>query len=153
MRDTNMVILTGRLVRDPEIRWTQGAQKYAVAEFSIAVDRGKKSDGTDNGADFPSCKCFGKLAESVDQYAYKGMWVLVEGHVQTGKYTNKEGKNIYTTDIVAEKVTFLSYKDKADIDKGKQERRDAADVNKEIDNMYDDEIPEGFTALDSEIPF
>ena len=153
MKDTNRVILTGRMVRDPDIRWTQGAQQYAVAEFAIAVDRGKRGDGTDMGTDFPNCKCFGKLAEIVDKYAYKGMWVLIDGHIQTGKYTNKEGKNVYTQDVVAEDVTFLTYKDKDAIDKGKQERRDAAAVNQEIDGGYEDAIPEGFSKLELDIPF
>lgn len=95
----NNVTLIGRLTRNPEIRGN-------VARFSIAINRGKNKDGEDLGADYPNIVCFGKTAELVDKYLGKGRLVGISGRVQTGKY-DKDGKTVYTTDIVADRVEFL----------------------------------------------
>lgn len=104
----NAVQMIGRLTRDPQI--TYGAQSQtAVARFTIAIDRGKDRDGNDRGADFPSIVCFGKTAELVDKYVHKGDRVGITGRVQTGSY-EKDGQKVYTTDIVADRVEFLTEK-------------------------------------------
>ncbi|MGP1588447.1 MAG: single-stranded DNA-binding protein [Oribacterium sp.] len=102
----NKVILIGRLTRDPEIRYTN--EGLSIARFSVAVDRisGKK-DGNEQTADFPSVICFGKTAEFIEKYFHKGMRIGLEGRIQTGNYTNKEGQKVYTTDVVAERVEFV----------------------------------------------
>ena len=99
----NKVILIGRLTRDPEVRY--GQNNNAVARFSLAVDRSFKRDG-DPDADFINCVAFGKTGEFMEHYFKKGMKAVIEGRIQTGSYTNKDGQKVYTTDVVAERVEF-----------------------------------------------
>lgn len=99
----NKVILMGRLTRDPEVRYSQGATATAIARFSIAVDRRFKRDGEPD-ADFINCVAFGKTGEFIERYGHKGTKFVVEGRIQTGSYTNKDGQRVYTTDVVAENV-------------------------------------------------
>ena len=105
----NKVILRGRLAKDPE---TRQAGDTIVTRFSIAVDRRYKQDGG-QAADFPSCVAFGKTAEFINKYFYKGMKILLEGRIQTGNYTDKDGVKHYTTDVIADNVEFAESK-KAD---------------------------------------
>ncbi len=106
----NKVILIGRLVRDAEVRYTQGAEPMAIARYTLAVDRRKKDE---NSADFISCIAFGKSAEFAEKYLHKGIKIAVEGRIQTGSYTNKDGKKIYTTDVVVESTEFAESKNSA----------------------------------------
>lgn len=99
----NKAILHGRIARDPDVRTTQSGQ--TVARTSIAVDRGKSKDGKDNGADFISCVAWGKTAELLGSYFPKGKEILAEGRIQTGSY-EKDGKKVYTTDVVLDRVEF-----------------------------------------------
>lgn len=87
----NKVILMGRLTRDPEVRYSQGASQTAVARFSIAVDRRFKREGEPD-ADFFNCTAFGKQAEFIERYLRKGVKVVVCGRIQNDNYTNKEGQ-------------------------------------------------------------
>lgn len=128
----NNVTLIGRLTRDPEIRYTEN--QLAVARFAIAIDRGKDKNGQDRGADFPNIIVFGKQAENCERYLTKGLKVAIQGHLQTGSYTNKEGNKVYTTDVVADRVEFLEWGEKS------------------AETPTD--IPPGFTAVDDDdIPF
>lgn len=109
----NKVILMGRLTRDPEIRYSQGqnGEQMAVARFSLAVDRRAKGEAS---ADFPSCVAFGKTAEFIEKFFRQGMKVALEGRLQTGKYTNKDGQTVYTTDVIAEAAEFAESKKAAE---------------------------------------
>lgn len=102
----NKVILCGRLVRDPEVRYTQSANPMAVAKFTLAVDRKNKKDGEQQTADFINCIAFGKTAEVIEKYVSKGTKIAVVGHIQTGSYTNKDGQKVYTTDVVIDELEF-----------------------------------------------
>lgn len=102
----NKVIIMGRLTKDPETRY---AGETAIARFTIAVDRRYKKDG-EQAADFPSCVAFGKTAEFIEKYFFKGMKIALEGHLQTGSYTDKDGVKHYTTDVIAEAVEFAESK-------------------------------------------
>ena len=104
----NKVILMGRLTRDPEVRYSQGATATAIARFSIAVDRFKRDGEPD--ADFINCVAFGKTGEFIERYGHKGTKFVVEGRIQTGSYTNKDGQRVYTTDVVVENVEFAESK-------------------------------------------
>ena len=106
----NLVCLCGRLTKDPDVRYTQGAEPMAIARYTLAVDRRKKDE---NSADFISCVAFGKSAEFAEKYLHKGIKILVEGRIQTGSYTNKDGKKIYTTDVVVESTEFAESKNSA----------------------------------------
>lgn len=104
----NRVELVGRLTRDPELRYTES--NLAVCSFSIAVHRQFKNEETgDYDVDFINCKAFKKRAETIAKYCEKGDLVGVEGSIRTGSY-EKEGQRIYTTEIIADNVDFLSPK-------------------------------------------
>lgn len=103
----NSVNLTGRLTRDPEIRYTDGGT--SIARFSIAVDR-KFTQENGPKADFPNCIAFGKTAEFIEKWFSKGMKIEVTGRIQTGSYKNQDGNTVYTTDVVAEQVGFAESK-------------------------------------------
>ena len=101
----NQAIICGRLVREPEIRYTNGEEAKAVAKYTIAVDRMK-----DKEADFISCVAFGKSAEFAEKYFRKGQRVLISGRIQTSSYTNKDGQKVYTTDILIATQEFADGK-------------------------------------------
>ena len=110
----NKVILMGRLTRDAEVRYSQGDASTAVARFSLAVDRRFKRDGDDQTADFINCVAFGRTGEFMERFGRKGTKFLVEGRIQTGSYTNKDGQKVYTTDVVVEQVEFAESKASGD---------------------------------------
>lgn len=99
----NKVILLGRLVRDPESK----TGNTTVTKFTVAVDRRTRDGQT---ADFPSCVAFGKTADFISKYFHKGMRIAIEGRIQTGSYTNKDGVKVYTTDVVVENAEFAESK-------------------------------------------
>lgn len=104
----NRVILMGRLTKDPELRYSQSNNPLAIARYTLAVARKVKTNDTE--ADFINCIAFGKSAEFVEKYFRQGQRVLIEGRLQTGRYTNKEGQKVYTTDIVVETQEFADGK-------------------------------------------
>lgn len=128
----NNVTLIGRLTKDPEVRYTE--QQLAVARFNIAINR----IGKDKGADFPSIVVFGKQAENCEKWLHKGRLVAIQGHIQTENYTNKDGNKVYTTDVVADRIEFLT-----------PHNQEAS-----TPQSYDSDVPQGFEAIDEEdIPF
>ena len=129
----NQVIVMGRVTKDLELRNTQNGM--ATIKFSIAIDRGRDKEGNSRGADFLNIIAFGKTAESVAKFTGKGLRVAVIGRIQTGSYDDKEGRKVYTTDIVADRVKFIDWKEK--------------------DNQNGNQgIPEGFMAVEDEsLPF
>lgn len=106
----NMIMLTGRLVKDPEVRYIPDTQR-AVASFCIAVDRPTKGD--EKKADFPLITVFGKQAEVCERYLKKGRKVAVDGRLQTRKY-EKNGETVYASEVVAKHVEFMDYPKKAE---------------------------------------
>lgn len=105
----NKAIIIGRLVADPEIRYTQGNEPIAIARYRLAVDRRFKKEG-EQTADFIPCIAFSKLAEFAKNYLKKGTKIAVVGRIQTSNYTNKERQKVYTTDIVVEECEFAESK-------------------------------------------
>ena len=121
----NKVIIHGRLTKDPIIG-NAGAVKFAKS--TLAVDR-KGKEGT---SDFINITAFSKVADTFEKYCGKGRELLICGHIQTGAYTNKEGKKVYTTDVIVDEFDFCGSKADAQ----------ASDV------------PEGFTAEEEDsLPF
>lgn len=113
----NKVILMGRLTRDPDIRYSAGDQSMAIARYTLAVDRRMRRDNNDPNAqtaDFPGIVAFGRQAEFAEKYLHKGVKVVVTGRIQTGRYVNKDGQTVYTTDIVAEDQEFAESKAASD---------------------------------------
>ena len=106
----NRVILMGRLTRNPEIKYGGKDNDMAVARYTLAVNRRYKKDG-EQEADFISCVVFGKGAEFAQKYLRKGMKVAVLGRISTGSYKDKDGKTVYTTDVIVEEHEFAQNKD------------------------------------------
>lgn len=135
----NKVFLMGRLTNDPNITYTQGAEPMCIARYSLAVDRrGKKQEGQPT-ADFISCVAFKSNAEFAEKYLRKGTKVVVEGHIQTGSYTNKNGNKVYTTDVIIDSQEFAESK------KETQETAPSAPADKDgfmsTDGVDMDELP------------
>lgn len=150
----NNVVLIGRLTRDPEVRYTTGDSQMAVATFTLAIDRPVRS-GQERKTDFPRITVFGRQAENCERFLSKGRQVAVQGRIQTGSYTNKDGQTVYTTDVVANNVEFLgSGNSSGGGQQGYQQRggyQQSAQQNSEDGDMS---IPEGFQAIqDDDIPF
>ena len=99
----NSVQLTGRLTRDPEVRYTDGG--LSIARFTLAVNRRFKQENGPS-ADFIQCKAFGKTAEFIEKYFSKGRKMDLNGRIQTGSYQNQDGATVYTTEIIVENVEF-----------------------------------------------
>lgn len=108
----NKVLFMGRLTRDPEVRYSQGANASAVARFSIAVDRRFKREGEPD-ADFFNCTAFGKTAEFVEKYLKQGTKIVLSGRVENDNYTNKDGQKVYGTRILVEEIEFAESKNAA----------------------------------------
>ena len=128
----NLVFLIGRLTKDPEVRYTSGTQ-MAVCTFTLAIDRPVKA-GAEKQTDFPRVTVFGKQAENCERFLSKGRLVAVQGRLQTGSYTDKNGNTVYTTDVVADRVEFLE----------RAEKSEAREI---------EPVPQGFAAVTENIPF
>ena len=102
----NIVIFSGRLTRDPDIRYTQGQNPMCVARFTIAVDR----KGKDKGADFPNMIAFGKTGEFCEKYLKKGTKIITRCHYTSGSYTNKDGQKVYTHEFAIDDIEFAESK-------------------------------------------
>lgn len=131
----NKVILIGRLVRDPEVRWSQGETAFAVARYSLAVDRKFKREG-EADADFINCVAFGKQGEFAEKYLRKGMKISVVGSIKTGSYTNNDGVKVCTTDVVVEEHEFCESKNS-----NAAEQKPSSDGFMDIPDSLEDELP------------
>ena len=152
----NSVCLVGRLTRDPEVRYGSQSQ-MAIARFSIAVDRPFADRNGERQTDFIRIVCFGKSAEFVEKYFKKGMRVGVTGSLRTDSYTNKDGVNVTTVEVAADRVEFME-------SRAEREGREATgNFGGNFGGGYSQpapsqapagQAPEGFTALtDDDIPF
>ena len=138
----NKVMLMGRLTRDPEVRYTAGTQ-MAVCTFTVAIDRPVRAGG-EKQTDFPRVTVFGKQAENCERFLAKGRLVGVQGRIQTGSYTNREGQKVYTTDVVVEEQEFVESKGASAARPPKRK------TEPETDDDGFMNIPEG---VEDEIPF
>lgn len=130
----NVVMMIGRLTKDPEIRYISESQT-AVANFTLAIDRPVKQ-GAEKKTDFPHIIVFGRQAENCEKYLAKGRRVGIQGRIQTGSYQGKNGQTVYTTDVVADRVEFLEW------------------GNRDGGTERETDVPDGFRAIeDSGIPF
>jgi len=137
----NVVVLSGNLTKDPELRYSTGANQTAICKFSIAVNDGF---GDKKQTSFIPITVFGKAAENCENFLKKGSKVIVKGRIQTGSY-EKNGQKVYTTDVIADNyvgVEFLST------------NADGGQKTAQNENPSLTEAPEGFTSLaDDDIPF
>lgn len=138
----NKWIGMGRLVRDPEVRYSVDGK--AIAKFTIACDRKFKKEN-EPSADFISCVAFGKVAEFIEKYVKKGTKVVVEGRWQTGSYEDKEGKKVYTNDCFVESCEFAESKKDSSSSDTLQTPPTPSDVGDGFMNIPD--------AIQEELPF
>ena len=120
----------GRLTRDIDVRYAAQTQK-AVARFTLAIDDGY---GENKKTNFISIVAFGKTAENLEKFSGKGLRIAIIGHIQTGSY-EKDGVTHYTTDIVADRIEFIDWK------------------NSEKVSEPDGEYPQGFEEMTEDCPF
>jgi len=131
----NKAILTGRLTKDVVL------SDKGVAKFTIASQRSFKDSNGNYGADFINCTAFGKAAEFIEKYFHKGSQICVEGRINTGSFTNKDGQKVYTTDVAVEKAEFMGSKAENDSAQAKKEespKTDSADGFMNIPEGVDD---------------
>ena len=136
----NKVILIGRLTRDPEVRYSQGADPMCIAKYTLAVDREVKKDGEQN-ADFINCVAFKRKGEFAEKYLKKGVKIAISGSIQTGSYVNNQGGKVYTTDVIIDSQEFVEK---------------MADSSEEKRTEEQNAVPTGFSDIPddmAELPF
>ncbi|APX71585.1 single-stranded DNA-binding protein [Companilactobacillus allii] len=101
----NRVVLTGRLTRDPELRYTSSGA--AVASFTVAVNRTFTNAQGEREADFINCVIWRKSAENFSNFTNKGSLVGIDGRLQTRSYENQQGQRVYVTEVVVENFSLL----------------------------------------------
>lgn len=138
----NKVIQIGRLTGDPEVRYSQGAETTCIARYTLAVDRKYKKEGEPT-ADFIRCVAFGRNGEFAEKYLRKGTKIAITGRIQTGSYKDKDGKTVYTTDVVVEEQEFAESK------KETQDNAPSAPTPSSVGDGFMN-IPDG---IDEELPF
>ena len=131
----NKIILMGRLTRDPETRYSQGAENLAVAKYTLAVNRRVQKDG-ESKADFFNCTAFRKDAEFAQKYFTKGQQVLVTGRVEQDNDTNKNGEKVYSVQVIIETQEFADSKKSDTSGSGK-----VSDGFMNIPDAMEDELP------------
>lgn len=136
----NKVILMGRLTRDPEVRYSQGANSMAVARFSLAVGRRFKREGEPE-TDFFNCTAFGKQAEFIEQYMRKGVKVVVCGRIQNDNYTNKDGQMVYAVKIMIEEIDFAESKNAGNQGRTAYSGMPSGDGFMNVPDGIDEELP------------
>ena len=140
----NKFICVARLVRDPEIRYSQGQNVTAIGRFTIAVDRRFKKEGEPE-ADFFNCTCFGKTAEFAEKYLKQGTKIVLTGRVENDNYTNKDGQKVYGTRILVEECEFAESKGQNTAESEKPQNKAQNAPGEGFMN-----IPDG---IDEELPF
>ena len=132
----NKVVLIGRLTRDPEVRYSQADPPFAIARYTLAVDRKFRRE-EEQSADFIQCVAFGKMGEHVEKYYHQGLKVAVTGRIQTGSYINKDGVKVYTTEVVVEEQEFAESK----VSSEKVSRNISQEQGDGFLNVSDEELP------------
>ena len=139
----NKVILMGRLVKEPEVRYSQGTEPLAIARYTLAVNRRFKRQGEPE-ADFIPCVAFGKAGEFAEKYFKKGQMVSVVGRLQVRSWDDNEGKKRWSTDVIVEEQYFAESK------AATEQSRPAAAPNKPAKQMGLAE-QEGFYPIDESV--
>ncbi len=157
----NIVMLIGRLTRDPELRYLSGTAN-PMTRFTLAVDkqlsREKRTEMESQGkptADFINIVVWGRQAETCNQYLQKGRQVAVSGRIQTGSYTAQDGTRRYTTDVVASQVQFLERMDSGSSNYGGGQNYSSSNLSdKSGAGLDDDFFGSDFSPIDDDkIPF
>lgn len=132
----NEVVLVGRLSREPNVKESTNTN---YVRFAVAVERPVKS-GEPKQADFPQCIAFGKTADVIGRYGFKGQKVAISGRIQTSKYKKQNGDTVYDTTVVVNRVEFLEWKDR-------QQGQSSPEQE------FEPDVPEQFEDIDEGLPF
>ncbi|EEW54431.1 single-stranded DNA-binding protein [Limosilactobacillus antri] len=116
----NRAVLTGRLTRDPELRYTTSGT--AVVSFTLAVDRQFRNQNGDRDADFVNCVIWRKSAENFSNFTHKGSLVGIEGRIQTRNYENQQGNRVYVTEVVVDNFALLEPRQNGGMNQGSQQQ-------------------------------
>ena len=138
--DVNMVMVSGRLGRDPELRYSQSGT--AVAKFSLASNRGvRKNDEWKTETDWTNCVCFGRSAETLANNAQRGTKIFFEGRLQTREWEDSEGNKKYITEVVGRakiidrKTKEIDEKEKEEVKKYNQEIESSIITDDDSDDL------------------
>lgn len=135
----NKIHLVGRLTKDPELAFASGTGT-AVTKFILAVNRPQFDKSKPQEADFIPCVCFGKRAEAIANYVFKGHRFGLSGRLQINKYVDKEGQNRWSTDVVIEDFEFMQ--DKGAKNNSNEMNETSCDYSEDVTLMDDDgDIP------------
>lgn len=138
----NKILLTGRLTRELELRYTQS--NIAVCQFSLAVNRNFKNANGEYDADFPTCIAFRKTAEMMKEYLHKGDKIEIEGRLQTRSYDAKDGSKRYVQEVIVEHLGFLESR--------KESKEDTTSDATDLRDPYDD-LDKDIALSDDDLPF
>jgi single-strand DNA-binding protein len=145
-RGINRVILVGNLGNDPEIRYTQGGMVITTLSVATTSVRKDKDGNQQEKTEWHRVKLFGKLGEIAGEYLKKGRQVYIEGRLEYGKYTDKDGQEKYTTDIIADEMQMIGSGDR-ESSNGTPRNNAPRPQRREPERPFD-EVP-----LDDDIPF
>lgn len=129
----NQIILMGRLVKDPDVRISQGQESLAIARYTLAVNRGFKKQGEPD-ADFIMCVAFSKAAEFAEKYLKKGNLIAVTGRLQVRSWYDKDGNKHWSTEVIVEKQYFTG------INKNITSPKESLEGDEEI-QIKDEDLP------------
>lgn len=139
----NKIILMGRLVSDPEVRYTQGDSPISVCKYTLAVQKRFKREGEPD-ADFIRCVVFARGAEFASKYFKKGLKICISGRLQVRSYITQDGQKRWIHEVVIEEQDFAE---------SKNSRETNNDLNNDIDNN-DDSFSDLLDSLGEEdVPF
>ena len=147
----NKVFLIGRLTRDPDLRY--GASNNAVMRASLAVDRAFANQNGEREADFINIVAFGNRAETMKKYLTKGSQIAISGRIQTGSYDDKDGKKVYTTDVVIDEFQFLDSKSSRQDNNNPQNLDTNFNDNSLTPYDFSDTKDENISSVDESDPF
>lgn len=148
----NIVIMMGRLTRDPEVRYSQDGKAFAT--FSLAVDKRFKREGQADADFFHNCKAFGKTAEFVEKYVHKGTKVVIQGRLQNDNYQAKDGNTVYRDSIMIDSIEFAESRAASQANNhGGQQSNNQGRSRQQSQARQDDfmNIPDGIA--EDELPF
>ena len=139
----NKVILMGRLVKDPDVRYSQGAEPIAVARYTLAVNRRFKKQG-EQDADFIGCVALGRTGEFAEKYFKKGQMVSIVGRIQVRSY-DKDGQKHWSTEVVIEEQYFAESKNAGNSNSTAPAQNNSAPTQQDgfypIEQLDDDDLP------------
>lgn len=137
----NRVILTGRLTRDVELRYTSSG--VAAGTFSLAVNRQFTNSNGDREADFINCVIWRKSAENFANFTHKGSLVGIDGRLQTRNYENQQGQRVYVTEVVVDNFSLLEKRasDNSNANQTQSKPADPFEGKGQAIDISDDDLP------------